>query len=478
MSKTGGFANFAMGEKRTGAVLLPTHFTTASTANKAGKKFGDLVRVYAAKGSKVLDNNNFAVDDIASAKEEMLDNFGPVQNIGYGPRMSATGDAHPLFNSDTLNMTDSEMDTLVQRLNNAQENGNVLHEMAFSMRGDWLVENMLFDPETKQLDQDKLKRAEQHMVKDLFDKAFPLPLGEDEADVVWFGVIHQDTDHLNMHIWYAKESRETRPEMMHKYGEPKGVIDFRIKKQAESKFRYELESDAVKLKRANVYEAVGEYRSGIKQDTLTKLDNSYKYKADLQEIFRALPQDLRGRWKVGNTDSLVTDDKSRMGKANRHMNTLIDKLLSDELKDDYAAFKASTYKMDQMMKETYGEQHKGQQKWSEMQDKRLRKELANGIYRQFNENFKEGNQLDGAFQKKESGNFEKIRRKHGVGVPTPNAQSTSTLSLGTSKKLSCISKQMAAESRKEIQRMHKLMAEAESASQNHSVSDESLSRNI
>lgn len=471
MAKTGGFANFATGEKKTGAVLLPTHFTTAAQATKEGKQFGNLVRTYAAKSSKVMDENNQALVDITDAEQAQKTS----NSFGYSSRFSATGDEHPLFDSDTLNMTDEQMDNLENKLNLAQKNGNILHEMAFSIRGDWLVENNLYDPETKQLDQDKLKRAEQHIVHDLFEKGGPQPLGQGPDDVVWFGAVHQDTDHLNMHIWYAKISPETRPSMLLKNGEPKGVIDFKAKHQAESKFRYEIESDATKIKRANVYEAVGNYRTQIKQDSLTKLDRTHKYTADLQKIYDVLPQDLRGRWKVGNTDTLVTDDISRMAPANRQMNGLIDKLLTNELKDDYQAFQSTAQKMDGMMAETHGNQHKGQEKWSETQDKRLRKELANGIYRQFNEQFNADQKInDGKFHKQAKGNFEKVKQRHGQPKNPKMATPHKPAPVG---KLNKIAKRMTKQSRQEIQQMHRMLQDT-MVDQSQNVSDESLSRHL
>lgn len=471
MAKTGGFANFATGEKKTGAVLLPTHFTTAAQAMKEGKQFGNLVRTYAAKSSKVMDENNQALVDITDAEQAQKTS----NSFGYSSRFSATGDEHPLFDSDTLNMTDEQMDNLENKLNLAQKNGNILHEMAFSIRGDWLVENNLYDPETKQLDQDKLKRAEQHIVHDLFEKGGTQPLGQGPDDVVWFGAVHQDTDHLNMHIWYAKISPETRPSMLLKNGEPKGAIDFKAKHQAESKFRYEIESDATKIKRANVYEAVGNYRTQIKQDSLTRLDRTHKYTADLQKIYDVLPQDLRGRWKVGNTDTLVTDDTSRMAPANRQMNGLIDKLLTNELKDDYQEFLATAQKMDGMMAETHGNQHKGQEKWSEAQDKRLRKELANGIYRQFNEQFNADQKInDGKFHKQARGNFEKVKQRNEQPENPKMASPHKPAPVG---KLNKIAKRMTKQSRQEIQQMHRMLQDT-MVDQSQNVSDESLSRHL
>lgn len=471
MAKTGGFANFATGEKRTGDVLLPTHFTTAAQATKEGKQFGNLVRTYAAKSSKVMDENNQALVDITDAEQAQKTS----NSFGYSSRFSATGDEHPLFDSDTLNMTDEQMDNLENKLNLAQENGNILHEMAFSIRGDWLVENNLYNPETKQLDQDKLKRAEQHIVHDLFEKGGSQPLGQGPDDVVWFGAVHQDTDHLNMHIWYAKISPETRPSMLLKSGEPKGVIDFKAKHQAESKFRYEIESDAMKIKRANVYEVVGNYRTQIKQDSLTRLDRTHKYTSDLQKIYDELPQDLRGRWKVGNTDTLVTDDTSRMAPANRQMNGLIDNLLTHELKDDYQAFQSTAQKMDGMMAETHGNQHKGQEKWSEAQDKRLRKELANGICRQFNEQFNADQKInDGKFHKQAKGNFEKVKQRN---EQPENSKMVAQYKPAPVGKLNKIAKRMTKQSRQEIQQMHRMLQDT-MVDQSQNVSDESLSRHL
>ena len=471
MAKTGGFANFATGEKRTGAVLLPTHFTTATQATKEGKQFGNLVRTYAAKSSKVMDENNQALVDITDAEQAQKTS----DSFGYSSRFSATGDEHPLFDSDTLNMTDEQMDNLENKLNLAQKNGNILHEMAFSMRGYWLVENNLYNPETKKLDQDKLKRAEQHIVHDLFEKGGSQPLGQGPDDVVWFGAVHQDTDHLNMHIWYVKISPETRPSMLLKNGEPKGVIDFKAKHQAESKFRYEIESDATKIKRANVYEAVGNYHTQIKQDSLTKLDQTHKYTADLQKIYDVLPQDLRGRWKVGNTNKLVTDDTSRMAPANRQMNGLIDKLLTHELKDDYQALQTTAKKMDDMMTETHGNQHKGQEKWSEAQDKRLRKELANGIYRQFNEQFKADQNInDGKFHKQAKGNFEKVKQRN---EQPENPKMVTQYKPAPVGKLNKIAKRMTKQSRQELQQMHRMLQDT-MTKQSQNVSDESLSRHL
>ncbi|MBS0949243.1 IS110 family transposase [Weissella minor] len=391
MSKTGTKAHFKMGEGGAGAVILPTKFVTASSAQAKGQRYADLIR-YADDKQKVNETNNV---DLNLNKEEINEQFyneayakhGILDEFGYANRPDATTESQPLFNSEKLNLSADDVKKLRRDLDTAQKNGNTLHELAFSIRGDWLAKNGLYDPKEKIIDQNRLKHAEQGIVEHLFNDSLPLPLGEGKDDVVWFGVIHQDTDHLNMHLWFVKKSEETRPEMVHqKTGEPIGVLDFKVKKQAESKFRAELENRGTKVSRTELLGRVDERRKSMKVEGLDILDQEPKYMADLKQIYDELPADLHGRWKVGNTDKLVTDpEKSRMAPANVQMNKLIDKLLANELKYDYQAFREDLDKADKLMTQLHGEQHQGQRKMSETKDNRLRKELANGIYRKFNQ---------------------------------------------------------------------------------------------
>lgn len=380
MAKTGQKAQFKMGESTAGSVLLPTKFVTASAANKKGQRFSNLVETYASKANKINEENNATVaDNLVTESQSESQN-----NEAYATRGDAVTDGHPLFNSETLNMNDDQVAKLKADLDTAQDNGNVLHEMAFSLRGDWLVENKLYNPKTHEIDQDKLKHAEQGVVKKLFDQGFPLPLGEGKDDVVWFGVIHQDTDHLNMHLWFAKKSEETRPEMLHASGEPKGVINFKVKKAVEAQFRNELEDIGIKQTRAELFGRVDMLRKDIKSGSLTQLKQASRYRADLKDIYNVLPQDLLGRWKVGNTDVANTKPNSRMALANSKMNALVDQLLKADLKEEYREFRKDAKAVDAMMEKAHGHQNQGQELWSDTRDKRLRKEIANAIYREFN----------------------------------------------------------------------------------------------
>lgn len=374
MAKTGEIAAFALGEKKTAMVNLPAQFVTSSTADIKGQKYSDLVD-YANNSEKTNELNNESMTDLIDLKEQF-------SKPGYANRNSAVTETHPIFGGDKLNYNNHDISVLRKDLDEAQENGNNIHELAFSIRGDWLVKNNLYDPETRMIDQNKLKHAEQEVAKTLINKGFNLPLAEDENDVVWFGVIHQDTDHLNMHLWFAKKSHETRPEMIKqegKYkGQPIGVIPLEVVEQAKRQFRKQLMSSQELRRHQEILKGVGGFRQEIVETAPENLLNDRHAKA-IKQIYEALPQDMKGRWQVGNAH--LTAGKGKMAKANQLTNQLLDDLFEKELKLEYEGFKSLAQEYDVINIEDQGVMHKGQHKWSENKEDELRKRLANQLYK-------------------------------------------------------------------------------------------------
>ncbi|QEA58304.1 IS110 family transposase [Leuconostoc koreense] len=374
MAKTGEIAAFALGEKKTAMVNLPVQFVTSSTADMKGQKYSDLVD-YADNSEKTSDLNNESMNDLIDLKKQF-------SKPGYANRNSSVTETHPIFGRDKLNYDNHDISVLRKDLNEAQKNGNNIHELAFSIRGDWLVQNNLYDPETRMIDQNKLKHAEQEVAKTLINKGFNLPLGEDENDVVWFGVIHQDTDHLNMHLWFAKKSQETRPEMIKqegKYkGQPIGVIPLELIEQAKRQFRKQLMSSQELRRHQEILKGVGGFKQEIVEAAPENLLNDRHAKA-IKQIYDALPQDMKGRWQVGNTK--LSSGKGKMAKANILTDQLLDDLFSKELKPEYQGFKSLAQEYDAINIEDQGVMHKGQRKWSENKEDELKKRLANQLYK-------------------------------------------------------------------------------------------------
>ncbi|MGR8774172.1 MobP2 family relaxase [Leuconostoc citreum] len=374
MAKTGKLAAFKLGEKNTAMVNLPAQFVTAASANSKGQRFSKLVD-YANNKEKIDDNNNASVTELKNLKEQFSEE-------GYATRSSATTEQEPIFSRDKLHYNNHDISILRQRLDKTQDNGNNIHELAFSLRGDWLVKNNLYDPETGIIDQDKLKHVQQEVAEILINRGFVSPLGENDNDVVWFGVIHQDTDHLNMHLWFAKESKETRPEMLkqagpHK-GEQTGVIPLETIELAKRFFRNQLMTDYERQKRTDVLRSLGHLKKEIVSSSGGIFEDN-RYIEQLKGIYHALPQEQKGRWQVGN--STLTATNTKMSKANHLTNQLLDDVFQNELHDEYADFKQLGRRFDEFNIEDQGVMRKGQTKLSENKDAELRKRLANKLYR-------------------------------------------------------------------------------------------------
>jgi len=378
MAKTGKLADFKLGEKKTAMVNLPAQFVTASSANAKGQKYSNLVD-YANNKDKIDDQNNESITELLDLKKQF-------NEAGYATRTSATTEQEPLFSSDKLHYNNHDISVLRKRLDTAQANGNNIHELAFSLRGDWLVENNLYDPKTGNIDQDKLKHAQQKVVKTLINQGFKLPLGESDRDVVWFGVIHQDTDHLNMHLWFAKESKETRPEMLKQSGpykgQPTGVITLEKIELTKREFRNELMNEKSRQKRTDVLKGLGQLKKDIVSASGEVLADG-RYVGQLKAIFLALPQDQKGHWQVGN--NRLMDNNTKMAKANHLTNQLLNDMFQNEFKSEYDEFKQLGQQFDAFNIEDQGVMRKGQRKLSENKDEALRRRLANKLYRHFNQ---------------------------------------------------------------------------------------------
>lgn len=409
MAKTGGLSNFKLGEKNTGAVIMPTQFVRAKSANAKGQKYGDLIN-YAEKNLqgevRAIEENNHHVSEVNDLKKHL-------QEEGYATRSDAVTEKHPLFDAYHNNLNDGQVSQLKSRLNEAQANGNNLHEVAFSMRGDWLVENGLFDPKTKTLDQTKLKEAERSIVQTLAEKGFAQPLGEKPDDLVWFGVIHQDTDHLNMHLWMAKVSPETRPEMLvqkgNYRGEPRGAMRFSAMEQAQSQFRNHLRSDQQQAHRNQIFKTYTTYEKDLLENSYVKAMTPDRYQRQLQAIYQALPPNRQGKWQVGNTT--LDAAGTQMSVANQKTNDFLNELFSNELKEPYEQYKQAAYAVDELQQAEKGELRQGQNTWSANKEAQLRKRFANKLYRAFNEAANKASEPQGSEENVFDQQLDQIRKR-------------------------------------------------------------------
>lgn len=123
---------------------------------------------------------------------------------------------------------------------------------------------------------------------------------------------------------------------------------------------------------------VGGFKQEIVETAPENLLNDRHAKA-IKQIYEALPQDMKGRWQVGNGH--LTAGKGKMAKANQLTNQLLDDLFAKELKPEYDDFKSLAQEYDAINIEDQGVMHKAQHKWSENKEDELRKRLANQLYK-------------------------------------------------------------------------------------------------
>ena len=109
---------------------------------------------------------------------------------------------------------------------------------------------------------------------------------------------------------------------------------------------------------------------------------SDQYAKQIKQIYQALPQEMHGKWQVGNTP--LTSGRGRMAKANLLTNDLIDKVLQNNEENAYNRFTSLAKKYDDINIEDQGVMRKGQRKWSENKEVELKKRLANQLYRHLN----------------------------------------------------------------------------------------------
>ena len=161
-------------------------------------------------------------------------------------------------------------------------------------------------------------------------------------------------------------------------GQPIGVIPLEVIEQAKRQFRKQLMSSQELRRHQEILKGVGGFKKEIVETAPDNLLNDRHAKA-IKQIYDALPQDMRGRWQVGNAH--LTAGKGKMLKANQLTNQLLDDLFDKELKPEYEGFKSLAQEYDAMNIEDQGVMHKGQLKWSENKEEELRKRLANQLYK-------------------------------------------------------------------------------------------------
>ncbi|QBO34996.1 hypothetical protein EQG49_00305 [Periweissella cryptocerci] len=420
MAKNGKKGAFKIEASNNSGVIVTHAFVTAATANSKGKQFSGSLN-YLLRESATLQEiqiDSLAVEETEHDRVFERDNEKYLKNetnvdqieqdkilrtleryqIGYRAttdyllRNSAVsledtslGETAG-FNADTLNMTNERVGDAQRAFDIGQNNNNPLHEMAISFRTQFLIDQELYDPGTKNVDEKRIKVAVQDSMKRFLAD---IDLG---ADIEWVGSIQHDTEHLHVHVNFVKVNPETRQhKLMYNNDsqmiEPIGELQQRAFERIISKTSHGLESDKTRRMLTPIYERKTQLRDSLKlgvSDNLEVKRGTSKYVNELAEIYKMMPKNKRD-WQVGKFG--LQAGKNEMRPVNQRVSRLLDTILQNELKTDFDEFVATA-------KEVQRNSPKLSKNNNEYVNNQIENELKKPMANQLYKSFKELNESD------------------------------------------------------------------------------------
>ena len=110
----------------------------------------------------------------------------------YNHYMDDDQKATSLFNPYNDDLSNEEKEQVQQDFKTGQNKGSILYKDVISFDNEWLQENGIYDPTTKDVDEKKLKEITRTAVSDMYEK------NNFKDTMAWTGAIHHNTD--NIHI--------------------------------------------------------------------------------------------------------------------------------------------------------------------------------------------------------------------------------------------------------------------------------------
>ena len=99
-----------------------------------------------------------------------------------------------IFTDSSSNLTEKEKKTLKENFAKAQRNGSVMWQDVYSFDNKWLIKQGLYNPKTKELDEERLKEAVRKSI------GYSLEKTNIKESSIWSGAIHYNTDNIHIHV--------------------------------------------------------------------------------------------------------------------------------------------------------------------------------------------------------------------------------------------------------------------------------------
>ncbi len=289
--------------------------------------------------------------------------------LGYTDRKAATKlekgvhDRYPTFTGQSLNINEKQHQQLIDNLKLAKKNGAILWSGVVSFDPEFLERIGVYNPETKAVDQRKIKQAIQ--------KAVPLLLKKEGLNVpetFWWGDVHLNTNHVHVHLGIS-QTKNTRP--LKENGEPIGLFRQKSLRSMKMAAHRELIPSKERQREIALERDLGTIRQDLRENIEYLVRHDQVQRQMVQQIYWALPRykDLR-KWRASN-------HRTDFHTARELVADLVDDALNTNLKDQYDKFKTDLQVKDQNSRNNYGQSiHDTVVK----NDKRLKQYLMNRVF--------------------------------------------------------------------------------------------------
>lgn len=231
-----------------------------------------------------------------------IDHFDQ-QNIlsvdGYNHYMENPKKSSGIFTDQYDHLTPTQRTQLKKQFTVAQKHQSVMWQSVFSFRNDFLAENNVYNPKTKQLDEAKLRDATRVAMND-----FTSRMGMAHS-AIWSAAIHRNTDNIHIHVAVVEPqpTREwKRVTVEGKHGQTyqewqrKGYVPKKILNHFKAAFANEMVDRDRSL--ARISELIRQ-RLQPDQRSAWRHQSSLDFAVRYQELVKSLPRDRR-LWKYNN----------------------------------------------------------------------------------------------------------------------------------------------------------------------------------
>ena len=139
-------------------------------------------------GNKKFKSYIDYIDRDEATRNHKFDSFSLYNDYMGNPEKSGS-----LFTEKNDYMTQKEIKELKKNFELAQENKSMMWQDVFSFNNDWLIENGYLNPNTKVLDEAKIRNAIRKSMAELTKDG-------NENNLIWSASIHYNTEHIHVHV--------------------------------------------------------------------------------------------------------------------------------------------------------------------------------------------------------------------------------------------------------------------------------------